>query len=65
MLPLRFVMGLTSTPNSNIEALIPGSFEYVHLRTGSLRVVKLNETTRVGSNPVRHKYTRNVHSQSP
>lgn len=36
-LTLRFVMGLTSTPNSNIEALIPGSSEYVHLSRGYLK----------------------------
>lgn len=30
-------MELTSTPNSNIEALIPGSSEYVQLRRGSLK----------------------------
>ena len=36
-LTLRFVMGLTFTPNSNTEALIPGSSEYMHLRRGSLK----------------------------
>lgn len=38
---LRIVMGLTFTPNSNTEALIPGSSEYIHLRRGSLKAGKV------------------------